>query len=190
MAPKLPTMTSRIGTLLGEVDRIMHGADGHVKIDPYDLLLNGILHSESVRRDDKPVLVNDLLKQALSNHHHCIIGSLRVPFARVLFQAKLQELRDTNQRPIVKMHMREPRIVYFDTDLALVRRVLRENKVMKERAIAATRKKATTTLQDLDRAEAMEVAQHQAPQPAEQPAVEEEPAVEEQRAEEEDVVIA
>ena len=156
MAPKLPTRTSRIGTLLGEVDRIMHGDDGHVKIDPYDLLENGILHSESVRRDDKPVLVNDLLKEALSKHHHCIIGSLRVPFARVLFQAKLQELRDTNQRPIVKMHMREPRIVYFDTDLALVRRVLQNNKVMKERAVEATRKKATAALQDLDTADRME----------------------------------
>ena len=173
MAPKLPTMTSRIGTLLGEVDRIMHGADGHVKIDPYDLLLNGILHSESVRRDDKPVLVNDLLKQALSNHHHCIIGSLRVPFARVLFQAKLQELRDTNQRPIVKMHMREPRIVYFDTDLALVRRVLRENKVMKERAIAATRKKATAALQDLDVAQRMEAMGPDMQPPAVEPEVEE-----------------
>ena len=83
------------------------------------------------------------------------------------------------------MHMREPRIVYFDTDLALVRRVLHNNKVMKERAIAATRKKATAALQDLDTADRMEAVG-----PDMQPAsVNEQPAVEQQLGEE-DVVIA
>ena len=55
------------------------------------------------------------------------------------------------------MHMHEPRIVYFDTDAALVRRVLRDNKDLKERAIEATRKKANAALADLETADRMEV---------------------------------
>jgi len=157
MAPKIETKTPRIGTLLDAMDHIMKNDDGHVKSDPYELLKNGVLHSESVRREDKAVLVSDLLKEVLPKYRHCIVGSLRVPFSRVLFRAKMEELRVAKERPIVKMHMREPRIVYFDTDAALVRRVLRDNKDLKERAIEATRKKANATLNDLETADRMEV---------------------------------
>ena len=157
MAPKIETKTSRIGTLLDAMDRIMKNDDGHVKSDPYELLRNGVLHSESVRREDKAVLVSDLLKEVLPKYRHCIVGSLRVPFSRALFRAKMDELRVAKERPIVKMHMREPRIVYFDTDADLVRRVLRDNKDLKERAIEATRKKANAALADLEMAERMEV---------------------------------
>jgi hypothetical protein len=152
MAANIETKTSRIKALLLTMDGIMK-----TKSDPYELLRTGVLHSESVRREDKAVLVSDLLKEVLPKYRHCIVGSLRVPFSRALFRAKMDELRVAKERPIVKMHMREPRIVYFDTDADLVRRVLRDNKDLKERAIEATRKKANAALADLEMADRMEV---------------------------------
>jgi len=152
MAANIETKTSRIKALLLTMDGIMK-----TKSDPYELLRTGVLHSESVRREDKAVLVSDLLKEVLPKYRHCIVGSLRVPFSRALFRAKMDELRVAKERPIVKMHMSEPRIVYFDTDADLVRRVLRDNKDLKERAIEATRKKANAALADLETADRMEV---------------------------------
>jgi hypothetical protein len=66
------------------------------------------------------------------------------------------------------MHMHEPRVVYFMTDLALVRRVLHDNKVMMHRAIASTRRKATDALKDLARGDQMELEENQAPVAEEQ----------------------
>ena len=101
MAANIETKTSRIKALLLTMDGIMK-----TKSDPYELLRTGVLHSESVRREDKAVLVSDLLKEVLPKYRHCIVGSLRVPFSRALFRAKMDELRVAKERPIEDAHAR------------------------------------------------------------------------------------
>ena len=75
----------------------------------------------------RQILVTQFLKSQLPPHHHCIIRSLRVPFSRRVYAAKNAQLKSRKQTADAFLNVGlKPSMVYYDTDVPLMEKVLKE----------------------------------------------------------------